>query len=296
MTQKILRTCIAMLLAFTAVVGEAQNAQKTQFPYPSVPDSIQDITRRYDFFVTHFWDNANLDAVLKNGETLEQTFKDYLLVMPQATPRASLSSIAKLTERAKINPKHLLTLADLADRYAFGDSAIIDSDEVYLAFIKPVVQNKKIKKEDRLRYAHQFTVLNNTRVGYPMGKVQGFDRTGTPVILEPDTTRAQIVFLSDPDCEDCKTIRARLKGNSRANELIKSGELEIIALCMVDPDDGWRQAAKLYPENWTVITAPDLDMTLDLRGGTPSFILMDHGAILAKSMTPERIMSILAQI
>lgn len=296
MTNKFLKSILVLLMLFGVRVANAQTDQKTLFPYPAVPDTIEDIARRYDFFVSHFWDNANLDAVLKPGKALDRTFQDYLLIMPQASPRVSLNSVAKLMERAKSNPKHLLTLADLADRYAFGDSAIISSDDVYLTFIKPVVQNKQLKKEERLRYGHQFTVLNNTRVGFPLGKVQGFDRKGNPAIFETDSTKAQIIFLSDPDCEDCKTTRARLKGNVRANELIGSGELEIVVFCMVDPDAQWRQAAKLYPENWTVMTVPDLDMTIDVRGGTPSFILIDHGIILAKNMTTERIMSILAQI
>lgn len=296
MTNKILKTLFVLLLLISSRTAIAQTEQKPLFPYPAVPDSIEDITARYDYYISHFWDNANLDAVLKPSRALESTFKDYLLVMPQATPRTSINSVVRLMERAKSNPKHLLTLADLADRYAFGDSAIISGDEVYLAFIKPVVQNKKLKKEERLRYGHQFTVLNNTRVGYPMGKVPGFDRTGNAMILEPDTTKAQLIFLSDPECEDCKTTAARLKGNVRANELISAGEFEIIALCMVDPDAQWQQAAKLYPQNWTVMTAPDLDMTIDVRSGTPSFILMDHGVILAKNMNIERIMSILAQI
>ncbi len=296
MAKKIFNKLYLLLLVFTALAANSQTPQKTLFPYPEVPDSIQDISRRYDYFVSHFWDNAHLDAVLKPGPALDRTFRDYLLLMPQANPQVSINSVRRLMERAKDKPGHLLTLVDLADRYAFGDSALISSDDVYLAFIKPVVQNKKLKKEDRLRYAHQFTVLNNTHVGYPMAKVPGFDRNGNRVIFEPDTTRAQIIFLSDPDCEDCKTVTARLKGNVRANELIATGELEVVALCMVNADDAWIQAAKHYPDNWTVITAPDLDMTLDTRGGTPSFILMDRGTILAKNMSTERIMSILAQI
>lgn len=296
MTHKVLKTILVILLLACGHVANAQTQQKTPFPYPAIPDSIQDITRRYDFFVTHFWDNANLDAVLKPGRALTQTFQDYLLVMPQATLKASINSVSKLMERAKANPKHMLTLANLAEQYAYGDSAIISGDEVYLAFIKPVVQNKKLKKEERQRFGHQFTVLNNTRVGYPMGKVQGFDREGNPAIFEPDSTKAQIVFFSDPDCEDCKIATARIKGNIRANQLIDSGELEVVVICTNDPDKQWQHAAKLYPKNWTVMTAPDLDMTHDVRAATPSFILMDHGTILAKHMPIERIMSILASI
>ncbi|WP_370463796.1 TlpA family protein disulfide reductase, partial [uncultured Duncaniella sp.] len=84
-----------------------------------------------------------------------------------------------------------------------------------------------------------------------------------------------LVFFNDPDCTDCNMARIRLDADVSMTELISEGKVKVVAISLAEPDDEWRRHADSFPASWEVGAAPDADLTIDLRSGTPDFYIID---------------------
>ena len=278
--------------AFSAVAAE-----NPPFAYPAIPDSITDYKARSNYFVSHFWDRIDLKRAFSSKQKVAQAFEDYVAPMRLAEADSVYSSIARFMKRLEKQPNDMLFIASEAEKNLFGDSAVVVSDELYLAFIRPVVANKKISKALKARYEAHIGQLENDMVGYPFGELRFTDRQGRPTRFLPRQGQAVFIFLNDPDCSDCRMARVRLAADPRAKELIGSGELMVLALSPAEADAEWRDYVADYPEDWLVGADPDLDMKLDLRVGTPSFQVIDENGILAaKHLSIETLLQILSRI
>lgn len=265
------------------------------FRYPAVPDSITDITARTDYFVANFWKHADMKRVFSSRPRLEEAFVEYLSPMSVATPDTVLASIDRLMKSVAKSPERQLFFGELAEKHLYGDSAEYISDLLYTSFLKPILRNKGIDKNRKLRWQQQFVQLNNTMVGWPLGVVPVTDRRGQGTVFVPDTAKVTVVMVADPECIDCRIAGGRLKGNVRVADLVKTGELAMAVLVATDMEGKeWEEYAARYPEDWFVGKNPDLDTVIDMRPATPFFILIDpKGRILSKTLDIERLLALL---
>lgn len=294
MREKILVAVVALMMALGA---SAQDAVSTPFAYPSVPDSITDFNARADYFVSHFWDRVDLKRAFSSKEKIAQAFHDYVAPMGIASADTVYASVDRFIHRLDKQPKDQLYVAELAECNLYADSAFFPSDDLYVRFLAPVVANRKVDKAYKARYDAQLAQLRNSLVGQSMGELRFTDRNGRQMKFYPRQGQAVIIYFNDPDCSDCNMAKVRLMANARANELVESGELAIVALTPGDPDEQWLAHAAALPERWLAGADPDLDMQIDLRAGVPSFYLIDEQGILrAKALTINAILEILSRI
>lgn len=285
-------------MAVVGVLGSrAQDQGATLFPYPSIPDSITSIPARYDYFVGHFWDHAPMNKVFSSRERLALAFDDFISPMRFTSGPVVLDAVSRLMKSVEKEPEKQLFFANLAENRLYGDSAELLSDKLYMAFIRPVLSNKKVDKASRERYRAQVIQLSNSQPGAPMPAVPYTDPDGQQRIYEHRDSVATIFFFNDPDCMDCTLARARLNADIRANELLDSGELDIVAISPVDADDAWKATTAGFNKKWIVGANPDADMLLDLRFGTPAFYIVDqNGILVAKNMNIEALLQVLGRI
>lgn len=285
------------LLAFLPASVAAQERAADAFAYPSIPDSITNLQNRYDYYVSHFWDRIDLKKAFSSRQRVAEAFADYVSPMSLASADTVFSSVSSLMKRLEKRPSDQLYIASLAEQTFYADSASMPSDELYVAFINPVVANKKVAPEAKARYEYQLNQLIHSMVGRNMGALRFTDRDGRTVRFAPAPGQPVIIYLFDPECDDCRMARIRLMADARTRDLIDNGSIALLALSAVEPDDQWRAAAAEMPEKWLVGTDPDLDTILDLRGGTPSFYLIDErGVLVAKHLNVNSLLNILSRI
>ncbi|MDE6436176.1 MAG: hypothetical protein K2K69_01535, partial [Muribaculaceae bacterium] len=118
--------------------------------------------------------------------------------------------------------------------------------------------------------------------------------TGKEIFIRPDGTTGRLsdaaegasvlIFVNDPDCDDCRMARVRLSADVNTRDLIDKGRLTLISLLPDEPNAEWREAAAAYPENWVVGAMEDADTLFDLRY-PPVFIYLDSDhKVLAKGL------------
>lgn len=269
----------------------------TYFPYPIVPDSISTFQGRCNYLVNHFWDFCDLTKAFSARHKMADEFAVYVSLLRNASPQVALSAVKDFTSRLNKQPKDQIFIAECAEELLYGDSAEFHIDNLYIPFAQAVADNKKIDKASKARYAHHAKVLTNSRLRQPFPHISATTRSGQPYTLSTDSAQMVILFFNDPDCSDCNLARIRIDADIILSGLIESGLAKVIAISLSDPDDGWKNAVSGYPTSWDVVAAPDADMEIDLRFGTPDFYILDtHGRIRFKHISVDQITNIARQL
>ena len=267
------------LLIFLGINASAY-AQTQQvgpyFPYPIVPDSISTFQGPCNYLSDHFFDFCELSKAFSSKQKMAKEMKVYLSVVSNAEPQRALKGVNALMKKLEKQPKDQLFIAEIAEGELYADTAELWIDELYLPFAEAIAANKRISKAEKARFEQQATILRNSLVGKPVPSLPYTRRDGSEGNLQNDSAEVVLVFFNDPDCNDCNMARIRLDADISMTELIKEGKVKVVAISLAEPDDEWRKSAESFPASWEVGAAPDADLTIDLRSGTPDFYIIDR--------------------
>lgn len=285
---------ISMLMMIAA--GSQLRAQSF-FQYPIVPDSISTLTARCNFLANHFWDYCDLKSAFSSKQRMADEFKGYLEILQLASPDTALTAVDRFTARLDKQPKDLLFIAGIAEAELYSDSAKVWVDELYIPFARAVERNKRVDKASKLRFKHQADILTNSLPGTRIPSIPYVTADGRKGDVLNDSAQVIVLFINDPECSECSLARIRLHADISTSQLIDDGVVKIISISAVDPDDKWKTEVADYPADWIVAANPDIDMTLDLRGGTPSFYILDRNhKIRFKHLDVNQVLDVMRQL
>lgn len=267
------------------------------FQYPIVPDSITSLKGRCNYLSNHFWDFCDFKSAFSSKQKMADEWRGYLEILQMADADTVAVAVEKLSRRMEKQPKDLLFLASIAEAELYSDSAAVWSDAVYIPIARAVVDNKKIDKASKARYKHQLELLTNSLPGNVIPSIPYTRADGTKGDVLDETAQVVVLFINDPDCSDCSLARIRLHADVAASQLIDSGMVKVVAISAVEPDESWPAQAAAFPSTWSVGANPEIDMTLDLRAGTPDFYVLNRQhKIRFKHLTVDQVIDIMRQI
>lgn len=270
MTKTLLSRYITLLIAFCASLmalaqqNVAKEAPATLFPYPTVPDSIQTLENRSNYFITHFWDNAQLGKQINDKEGFEKAFNDYIVFFKYAHRNVVRSSISNLVNMAQSNMQNFWLIADAAEKYLYSEEATLKSDEAYTMFINNILRSSNVKKKEKVHYQKQLAKINANQIGMGAPTLLAFDTDGKKWNLDEldtDSVATIILFFTPEDCSDCSIPKLRLSTNLDLNNMISNGEIKFIHVTVGKYSKEWAEQAKDYAPQWISLiseSAPDL--------------------------------------
>lgn len=292
-----LKYLIIMVLMLAGVAGRAQTMPNTYIQRPLVPDSVKTFQGRCDYLADHFWDFCEMSKAFSAKQKMADEFRTYMGILKFASADAAVKGMTDLMKKLEKQPKDQLFMAEVAEGHLYGDTAQAWIDELYLPVAEAVAANKRVSKAEKARYAQQAEVLRNSIVGKPVGSLPYTRLDGTKGNLQADSAEVVIVFFNDPDCDDCSMARLRLDADVSMTELVDSGLVKIVALSLSEPDEEWRKAMEAYPKSWTLGAAPDADLSIDLRKGTPDFYILGRkGNVWYKHLGVNQVLDIARQL
>lgn len=276
----------------------AQNATaQTYFEYPKVPDNIETLTERSNFFIEHFWERCNMKSAFSSKAKMAEAFNDYISFMPYADASVVHSSIDRLIASVSKNPQNLLTLAEIAEGTLYADTARIACDECYLPFAQAVANNRKISKAEKARFEYQANALSASQVGMTAPELVYTRPDGTKGKLSELTPGAYVLlFFNDPDCTECELARVRLSADANLNDLVTSGKIIVLSIYPGEPDDDWRDRTSVYNSRWEVGAVPDADESYDMRNPPVIYYLNGEHKILSKTFDIDNLIEAFRQV
>lgn len=287
------RNTITALCLFGSLICGAQstgNSAQSLFPYPQAPDELTTLQERASYLVSHFWDRCNMQSAILNRDAFKGAFMDYISFLPYAQADTVHNSISRLIAAYEKAPDKLLTLAELAEDAVYNGNADYISDEIFLPFANAVVNNKKISKTNKARIAHEAKVLTQTQVGQVAPELKYTLSDGTTSTLSSTRGAHVLLFVNDPDCDECRMTRIRLSADHNINQLLDEGLLRIVSIYPDDYSADWAQSVANYNSRWIVAATPDVEDEYDLRSTPALYYLNPEGVILSKTLDPDNLL------
>ncbi len=283
------------MLADAPLAIYAQNQQSAQtvieieplFQYPSAPEELEGIQAKSAWLMQHFWDSFDF----KNKNTVDQTalnhaFKIYSVPMRWAPKEDVIASSERILKLLDKNPTLLLQFTKAAEENLYGPRAEAWIDEVYLLYLRALVNNKKIADIRKARYVDQLKTLEASAVGNLAPRFTFTDMYGNEGQYFPMSTFTIIEF-GDPDCDDCRMSRLKMEASASLSNLVNQGKVNILFI-IPDADDTWTASVADYPRQWTIGASDNAGDVYDLRY-VPSFYVIDtDGKILHKNITVQQ--------
>ena len=283
---------IALMLAGLRLSAQGQLAEQlpgTLFAYPMAPDTCSTLEARCNYIITHFWDNYDISKPIKDLETFENTFRDFVDFFRYGHRNVVMSTVRDFVNKAQSNTANLQRVGEVAERALYGTEAEYWSDEVYVAFAKALASSKKLPKDVRDHYGAQLARINAVQVGATLD-FEFIDTDGVKRRLSDYPAKSYLLLFVD-DSTDSTIGRLRLSTDVALNALLDSGNSTLVCLSMNKYTSEWATAAAGYANNWIVGCNADLLKQLDLRAFPCCYVLDEQRTIVNKSLSVEGLMS-----
>jgi hypothetical protein len=263
---------------------------------PQAPESITRLDQRCNYIISRYWDKFNPKSSFSSLERLDNTFGQFISLTPYATAdtvHMAVDHLISVVQKAK--PENLLTLAKIAEKWVYADTAEYLSEELYFPFIEAIVKDKKAKGPERARFQAQYDQLLNSRVGVKVNSLSYTKIDGTTGSLNDVTAPHVLLFFYDPECTDCRFAKARLSADYSLQTLIDNNIVAVMAIYPGDADEDWREDAKSLPESWIVGANPEIDRKFTMRYQPEIYYLDAERTIRVKDVAVDNILNTFKQ-
>lgn len=261
---------------------------------PDVPASILEPSDRADYALMHFWDGVDFTDLNWTADTLalEQNFSNYAQFFVYASDRGGQAAADSLLLRAARSPKALQRIVEVADKYLYEPNSPIYNERAYIFFLSRMSKLPQLGQAGMQRAALTLEQTSKNRPGMRAADFRFAKRGGGETTLFSRSAPYLLLAFYDPDCESCHQTIERVRNESRINDLISRGLVEILAIDDTGDRERWDRTAPTMPSNWIVgfdLTGVD-DNDLYINRATPTMYLMDADKkILIKDVSIEQL-------
>lgn len=179
-------------------------AQQGDFPYPDIPDEVEEPEARMAYMLEHFWqDYSFADSTAMNREVGEQGMVDFLNLMQHAGSVATTQGAVVFADSLVSHPSAMSFFEGLMERYLGDSDSPLYSDEVYACLLCALPETPQ-----RVWLLEQ---LAKNRVGRRAADILVTASEGKRVRLYSVKAEQTLLIFFDPDCRRCQRLDAQLE-------------------------------------------------------------------------------------
>lgn len=283
---------MALAMTVTACVHKAEStdraitARPTEVEMPDIPETLTTPRERADYLALHFWDKLDFNDTSLSLDTafMEQSFSNFISVLPLCSPDALSGSVNKLLDNAYNAPAGIYdNIQSLATHYLWEAESPFISEELYLYFINYAIA---IMPDGNPTAEGRREIILRNRPGQKAPDFTVNNRDGHTVKLSSSNGASTILMFYEPDCEKCNTSIEMMRNAPSVEMAIASGRLRLLLVYDGDDYDHWSEHASTLPASWEVTIDRDGMIDRDdlyIIRATPSFYLISaDGTIVLK--------------
>lgn len=258
-----MRIPLIVTLLFAMMMPQQQNVQ-----LPRPPAELKGVSARAGWLVEHFWDLAEVEAVVadhsasKAGETsvLEQSMVNWFSLFP-LTQSDSLCRVAVGAFLGKASG-NVAPVLDIADKYLYTPDSPMACDEHYLFFVEGALGLEGCCSGglDKDLLAYRRKVLMNNRVGSEISDFSFETRDGSLVDFSSITGPRLLLFF-DIECSECRQMIASLRESGAG------ADQTVVVVAINATAAQFREFAGTLPSSWVC----GYDSTATINGGAFAF-------------------------
>lgn len=294
--KKIILSAVLSVVISPFAVSAQQAEAGRLFEYPEVPDKLTKINMRSNFMVEHLWDKSKIDKEnVSDLAAFHETFTDYLSFFMLADRPVVEESVRKYVEKVAKNAHNLNLTVGVLNAEVFNIRGHYCSDDVYGIFAKCLTENKRVPKE--------LKELLQTNAQMLVNSAEGVQAADMPLVKSPSGAASlsgldsefTVLFFNAEGCVDCSIYKVRLSADIAANDLIEKNVVSIVSV-YPDGQGGLDERLSSEPQNWHAATLAGFKTAYDMRIKPAVYVLDKDKKILAKFLTVENMLDLLAKI
>lgn len=180
------------------------SAQEAAFPYPEIPDEVEEPEARMTYLLEHFWqDYAFADSTAMNREVGEQGMVDFLNFMQHADSVLAMQGASVFADSLETHPSAVPFFEGLMARYLGDSESPLYSDVVYVQLLRALPETPQ-----RVWLLEQ---LAKNRVGDRAADILVRTLDGKETRLYKIKAEQLLLIFYDPDCRRCQRLDAQLE-------------------------------------------------------------------------------------
>lgn len=196
---KTIYTILGLLFCVLSV-----RAQEAAFPYPEIPDEVEEPEARMAYLLDHFWqDYAFADSTAMNHEVGEQGMVDFLNFMQHADSLSAAHGAVVLADSLAVHPSALTFFEGLMEHYLGDSDSPLHSDGVYAQLLRALPESPQ-----RVWLLEQ---LAKNPVGSRATDIFVTTSDGKRTRLYDIKAEQILLIFYDPDCRRCQRLDAQLE-------------------------------------------------------------------------------------
>lgn len=284
-----------MLLVLACVACATLSAQGGQFPLPQVPATLRSPAERLRYLGLHYWDRYDFRSrtLLANREVTEQGFVNFIDLLSRMDSLTAARSSDAFVGRAFAQRHSADTFTSLADHYLANPESPLRNDAVYVALLRSQRRRSGLSATERQSLDYKIRTFGSNLPGHPATDFQFVDRHGKRHRLRDYRGHRVLLFLYDPDCDNCHRIARQLAQDPRL------ARLRVLAIYPDSDTPHWKRTPQPFPARWVDGYSPRGEVTQKLLyvvRATPTLMLIGpDGKVELKDPSPEQLLRQLAR-
>ncbi len=199
-------------------------AQEAAFPYPEIPDEVEEPEERMMYMLEHFWqDYAFADSTAMNREVGEQGMVDFLNLMLNADSVAVAHGASVWADSLAKHPSAVPFFEGQMERYLGDSDSPLHSDGIYAQLLRALPETPQ-----RVWLLEQ---LAKNRVGSRAADVLVTTKDGKRMRLYDIKSEQTLLIFYDPDCRRCQRLDAQLE---QEPSIVQNPRLKVVRKDMND--------------------------------------------------------------
>ena len=266
----------------TAVVADKQVAE--YYKVPVAPSMLSGQERIDDFYARNWWRDFDFgdtaQVALSDSAYMVRLFADWATVLERVPDSVGVRSVEQVMDRASASKK-CFDMFVMAAREVLADpNSQWRDDELYMPVLRVRIASPFTDEATRERLRYRLDILSQNRIGHKANNIRytlfdGFE--GTLYGIKAEFT---LVFINNPGCEMCRTVREEICASDLLSRYIVSGRLKVLAIYPDQDLDEWLRYRSEMPSTW--INGYDRECVMRSEGtynltAIPSLYLLDSG-------------------
>lgn len=203
---------MSILLIFPLSKASAQ----AEFPYPAIPDTIRQVQERAAYLAKHYWDNFNFADTLQleDKEMAEQGFVNFIDILARFDQHIAVEGISAFSTQAYSNPQAKDKFESLIEHYYENPQSPLRNDRIYALFLQKMAELPCFDEVEKERIDFKLKAANKNLPGSTAINLTFKGEDGKKHQLSEYKDTQVILYLYDPECENCHKVTAWLKQQS----------------------------------------------------------------------------------
>ena len=255
--------------------------EKVYYKVPQAPSMLQDAADINRFYAQNWWRDFDfadsLQAALTDSVYFMTLFTEWTRVLESAHDLGP-ECVERVMLRASASKKCFDMFVKAAREVLADPNSALRDDELYMPVLRARIASPFTDEATRERCSYRLGILSQNRLGHKANNIRytladGFE--GTLYGIKAEFT---LVFINNPGCEMCRSVREEICASDVLMRAVSSGRLKVLAIYPDQDLDEWLRYRSEIPSNW--INGYDKECVMRTSGtynlaAIPSLYLLD---------------------